>query len=228
MLIPSIDLRGGQVVQLVQGERPAIASDDIESWVRKFLPFPKVQLIDLDAAMGTGSNDRIVRSIASRLPCRVGGGIRTVERAKEVLAYGATAVIVGSSLFKNGRADTSFAAQLAAAVGADRVMAAVDSKGGRVVVKGWKETAGVSAIEAVRQLEPYCGEFLYTHVDKEGLMEGTDLQAVMAVSRATSRKLTAAGGITSQAEIDELDREGIDAVVGMAIYTGRLDIERQV
>ncbi len=228
MLIPSIDLKGGQVVQLVQGERPAIASDDIESWVRKFQPYPKVQLIDLDAAMGTGSNDRIVQSIAPRLPCRVGGGIRTVKRAQEVLGYGATAVIVGSSLFKNGRADTSFAAQLAAAVGADRVIAAVDSKGGRVVVKGWKETAGVSAVEAVRQLEPYCREFLYTHVDKEGLMEGTDLQAVMAVSRATSRKLTAAGGITSQTEIDELEREGIDAVVGMAIYTGRLDIERPV
>lgn len=227
MLIPSIDLKGGQVVQLVQGERPAIASDDIESWVRKFQPFPKVQLIDLDAAMGTGSNDQIVRSIAPRLPCRVGGGIRTVERAKEVLGYGATAVIIGSSLFKNGRADTRFAAQIAAAVGADRVIAAVDSRGGRVVVKGWKETAGLSAVEAVQQLEPYCGEFLYTHVDKEGLMEGTDLEAVMAVSRATSKRLTAAGGITSQAEIDELDREGIDAVVGMAIYTGRLDIGNQ-
>ena len=227
MHIPSIDLKGGQVVQLVQGERPAIASDDIESWVRKFQPFPKVQLIDLDAAMGTGSNDQIVRSIAPRLPCRVGGGIRTVERAKEVLGYGATAVIIGSSLFKNGRADTRFAAQIAAAVGADRVIAAVDSRGGRVVVKGWKETAGLSAVEAVQQLEPYCGEFLYTHVDKEGLMEGTDLEAVMAVSRATSKRLTAAGGITSQAEIDELDREGIDAVVGMAIYTGRLDIGNQ-
>ena len=225
MLIPSIDLQGGQVVQLVQGERPALASDDIESWVQKFRRFPKVQLIDLDAAMGSGSNDRIVRSIAPRLPCRVGGGIRTVERAREVLGYGATAVIVGSSLFKDGAPDTGFAARLAEAVGADRIIAAVDSKGGQVVVKGWKETVGLSAVEAVQRLEPFCAEFLYTHVDKEGLMEGTDLQAVMAVRRATSRKLTAAGGITSQSEIDQLDREGIDAVVGMAIYTGRLEIE---
>ena len=225
MLIPSIDLRGGQVVQLVQGERPALASDDIDSWVQKFRRFPKVQLIDLDAAIGSGSNDSIVRSIAPRLPCRVGGGIRTVERAQDVLGYGATAVIVGSSLFKDGQPDTGFAARLAAAVGADRIIAAVDSKGGQVVVKGWKETVGLSAVEAVQQLEPFCTEFLYTHVDKEGLMEGTDLQAVMAVRRATSRKLTAAGGITSQAEIDQLDREGIDAVVGMAIYTGRLEIE---
>ena len=228
MLIPSIDLHGGQVVQLVQGERPALASDDIESWVRKFRRFPKVQLIDLDAAMGSGSNDRIVRSIAPRLPCRVGGGIRTVERAREVLRYGAMAVIVGSSLFKDGKPDTAFAARLAASVGADRVIAAVDSRGGQVVVKGWKETVGLSAVEAVQQLEPFCAEFLYTHVDKEGLMEGTDLQAVMAVRRATSRKLTAAGGITSQTEIDQLNRAGIDAVVGMAIYTGRLEIESAV
>ena len=225
MLIPSIDLQGGQVVQLVQGERPALASDDIESWVQKFRRFPKVQLIDLDAAMGSGSNDVIVRSIAPRLPCRVGGGIRTVQRAQEVLGYGATAVIVGSSLFKDGQPDTEFAARLAAVVGTDRVIAAVDSRGGQVVIKGWKETVCLSAVEAVQQLEPFCAEFLYTHVDKEGLMEGTDLEAVMAVHRATSRKLTAAGGITSQSEIDRLDREGIDAVVGMAIYTGRLEIE---
>ena len=228
MLIPSIDLRGGQVVQLGQGERLALASDDIESWVLKFQRFPKVQLIDLDAAMGSGSNDLIVRSIASRLPCRVGGGIRTVERAREVLGYGATAVIVGSSLFKDGHPDTGFAARLATAVGSDRIIAAVDSKGGQVVVKGWTESVGLSAVDAVQQLEPFCAEFLYTHVDKEGLMEGTDLQAVMAVRRATSRKLTAAGGITSQTEIDQLNRAGIDAVVGMAIYTGRLEIESAV
>ena len=228
MLIPSIDLKGGQVVQLVQGERPAIASDDIESWVQKFTLFPKVQLIDLDAAMGSGSNDSIVRSITPRLPCRVGGGIRTVERAQEVLGYGATAVIVGSSLFKNGRPDTEFAAELATAVGAERIIAAVDSKGGQIVIKGWTETVGLTPVEAVQQLEPFCAEFLYTHVDKEGLMRGTDLEAIRAVQRATSRRLTAAGGITSHTEIDQLDHEGIDAVVGMAIYTGRLDIERLI
>jgi phosphoribosylformimino-5-aminoimidazole carboxamide ribotide isomerase len=228
MLIPSIDLQGGQVVQLIQGERPALASNDIESWVQKFQQFQKIQLIDLDAAMGSGSNDLIVQSITPRLPCRVGGGIRTVKRAREVLSYGATAVIVGSSLFKDGKPDTEFAARLAEAVGVDRIIAAVDSKGGQIVVKGWKETVGLSAVEAVQQLEPFCAEFLYTHVDKEGLMEGTDLQSIMAIHRATSRKLTAAGGITNQSEIDQLDRAGIDAVVGMAIYTGRLAIESTV
>ena len=224
MLIPSIDLKGGQVVQLVQGERPAIASDDVDGWVRKFRDFPRVQVIDLDAAMGSGTNDTLVQSIAPRLTCRVGGGIRTVERARAVLGYGAGAVIVGSSLFRDGRPDLDFAAALAEAVGPERVIAAVDSKGGRVVVKGWREATPLTAVEAVRALEPWCGEFLYTHVDKEGLMQGTDMDAILAVRDATSRRLTAAGGITTQDEIDRLDAAGIDAVVGMAIYTGRLDV----
>ena len=224
MLIPSIDLKGGQVVQLIQGERPALASDDVAAWVRKFQGFPRVQLIDLDAAMGSGTNDPLVRHIAPQLPCRVGGGIRTLDRARAVLDYGANAVIVGSSLFRDGRPDLAFAAALAAAVGPERIIAAVDSKGGRVVVKGWTEAAALTAVEAVRQLEPFCEEFLYTHVDREGLMQGTDLDAIMAVRRATSRRLTAAGGITTQTEIDTLHAEGIDAVVGMAIYTGRLPI----
>ena len=224
MLVPSIDLKGGQVVQLIQGERPALASDDIDGWVRKFQGFPRVQIIDLDAAMGAGTNDAIVREIAPRLPCRVGGGIRTVERARQVLGYGASAVIVGSSLFRDGRPDLAFAETLAGAVGVERIIAAVDSRGGQVVVKGWKEAVGLSAVDAARALEPFCGEFLYTHVDNEGLMQGTDLDAIMAVRRATTRRLTAAGGITTQAEIDTLDAAGIDAVVGMAIYTGRLPL----
>lgn len=224
MLIPSIDLKGGQVVQLVQGERPALATDDVEAWVRKFQGFPRVQLIDLDAALGAGDNDALVRRVAPRLPCRVGGGVRTIDRAREVLGYGAAAVIVGSSLFRNGRPDLAFAEALAAAVGPDRVIAAVDSKGGQVAVKGWTETVALTAVEAVREIEPFCGEFLYTHVDKEGLMQGTDLEAVMAVRRATTRRLTAAGGVTTQAEVDALDAAGIDAVVGMAIYTGRLPL----
>ena len=224
MLIPSIDLRGGQVVQLVQGERPAIASDDVDGWVRKFQDFPRVQVIDLDAAMGSGTNDVLVQSIAPRIACRVGGGIRTIERARAVLGYGAAAVIVGSSLFRDGRPDTDFAAALAEAVGPERVIAAVDSRGGRVVVKGWREATPVTAVDAVRALEPWCGEFLYTHVDREGLMQGTDMDAILAVRDATSRRLTAAGGITTQDEIDRLDAAGVDAVVGMAIYTGRLEI----
>ena len=224
MLIPSIDLKGGQVVQLIQGARPAIASDDIDAWVEKFAGFPRVQLIDLDAAMGSGTNDGLVRAIAPRLPCRVGGGIRTIDRARDVLGYGAAAIIVGSSLFRDGAPDLDFAARLADAVGTGRIIAAVDSRNGRVVIKGWTESMPLTAVDAARALEPYCGGFLYTHVDKEGLMQGTDLNAIMAVRQATTRPLTAAGGITTQDEIDQLHAAGIDAVVGMAIYTGTLEV----
>jgi phosphoribosylformimino-5-aminoimidazole carboxamide ribotide isomerase len=222
MLIPSIDLQDGAVVQLVQGERLAIRDQDVFRWVRRFERFPKVQVIDLDAAMGKGDNLAVVRQIAPALSCRVGGGIRTVERAKEVLAAGAKQIIAGSSLFKQGAPDLEFARQLADAVGAAQVIAAVDSKGGQVVIHGWKTPLPISAVDAVRALEPYCGEFLYTHVDAEGLMGGTNREAILAVRDATARRVTAAGGITTQEEIDDLDAHGVDSVVGMAIYTGKL------
>ena len=227
MLIPSIDLRGGQVVQLIQGEQLAIASDDIFGWVRTFEGFPKVQLIDLDGAFGSGTNDRLVRVISARLPCRVGGGIRSVKRAKQVLHYGATAVIVGSSLFKNGQPDIKFARKLAETIGSERIIVAVDSKGGRVVIKGWREALRLTPVEAIAAFEPYCSEFLYTHVDTEGLMRGIDMNAVRTVRHATGRRLTAAGGITTQEEIDQLDAIGVDGVVGMAVYTGAFKLTRR-
>ena len=224
MLIPSIDLQDGAVVQLVQGERLAIKDDDVFRWVRRFERFPKVQVIDLDAAMGKGDNLTLVRQIAGSLSCRVGGGIRTVERARDVLAAGASQIIAGSSLFKDGRPDVGFAKELADAVGSDQVIAAVDSRGGHVVIHGWKTVLPLRAVDAVRALEPYCGEFLYTHVDAEGLMRGTDHDAILAVRQATTRRVTAAGGITTKDEIDRLDAIGVDSVVGMAIYTGALDV----
>ena len=226
MLIPSIDLQDGHVVQLVQGERLAIEAPDPEPWIEKFSSFPRVQLIDLDAARGRGDNRGLVQSICGRLPCRVGGGIRSVERAREVIALGAHAVIASSALFRDGAVDAAFARSLAEAVGVERVIAAVDSRGGRVVIHGWKTALPLTAVDAVRALEPFCSEFLYTHVDTEGLMQGTDMDAILAVARATTRRLTAAGGITTWQEVDALDAQGIDAVVGMAIYTGQLPLER--
>lgn len=222
MLIPSIDLKNGKVVQLVQGERLALESADVFAWVDRFTGFPAVQLIDLDAALGSGDNADLVREICARLPCRVGGGVRSVERARAAREAGAIKVIVGSALFRDGRPDTTFAGRLAGAIGADRLVAAVDSRGGHVVIHGWRTTLPLTAVEAVRALEPYCEEFLYTHVDTEGLMAGIDMQAVAAVRAATTRRLSAAGGITTAVEVDALERLGIDAVVGMAIYTGRL------
>jgi len=223
MLIPSIDLQGGRIVQLVQGEKLAVETNDIDVWVDRFRGKPKVQLIDLDAAKGEGSNDALVARICAQLPCRVGGGVRTVGRAREVLEAGATHVIVGSSLFNQGRVDTAFAKTLADTFGPDRLIAAVDSRGGKVVIHGWRTQLELTPVDAVQRLEPFFGEFLYTHVDREGLMQGTDLDAITAVATATSRKLTAAGGITTLEEVDFLDARGIDAVVGMAIYTGRMN-----
>jgi phosphoribosylformimino-5-aminoimidazole carboxamide ribotide isomerase len=220
MLIPSIDLQNGRIVQLVQGEKLAVESTDFD----RFSAYPKVQLIDLDAAKGKGSNGTLVARVCSALPCQVGGGIRTVERARKVLGLGARKVILGSALFKGGRPNLAFAQEISIAIGPERVIAAVDAKGGKVVVDGWRTTLPVTAIEAVQELEPFVGEFLYTHVDREGLMQGTDLAAIEAVRMATSRALTAAGGITSMREVDYLDSIGVDAVVGMALYTGKLKV----
>jgi phosphoribosylformimino-5-aminoimidazole carboxamide ribotide isomerase len=225
MLIPSIDLQSGRVVQLVQGEMLAIEAPDPEPWIRKFARFPRVQLIDLDAAKGHGNNASIVASICARLPCRVGGGIRSIERAQAVLGQGAHAVIVSSALFREGTVNLEFARRLADAVGSERVIAAVDSRGGHVAIHGWKTVLPITAVDAVQALEPYCSEFLYTHVDTEGLMQGTDMAAILAVRRASTRRLTAAGGITTRDEIDRLHAAGVDAVVGMAIYTGQLAID---
>jgi phosphoribosylformimino-5-aminoimidazole carboxamide ribotide isomerase len=223
MLIPSIDLKDGAVVQLVQGERLAIKDDDIFRWVGRFKNFPKVQVIDLDAALGTGDNLPIVRQIASALSSRVGGGIRSLARARDLLAAGAQQIIAGSALFRDGKPDLEFAKRLADSIGREQVIAAVDSRGGYVVIDGWKTTLKFSPVEAAQALEPYCDEFLYTQVDLEGLMGGTDVAAILALQGATRRRVTAAGGIATWQEINQLGSFGIDAVVGMALYSGALD-----
>jgi phosphoribosylformimino-5-aminoimidazole carboxamide ribotide isomerase len=224
MLIPSIDLQGGRIVQLVQGERLAIQTDDVDAWVQRFQGRPKVQLIDLDAAKGDGDNGALVAHICAALPCRVGGGIRTIARAESTLALGATKVILGSALFRDGAVNIDFARQLSDRVGPDRLIAAVDGRGGRVVVHGWRTTLDLTPSDAIASLEPFVGEFLYTHVDLEGLMRGTDMAAIAVLRAVTARALTAAGGITTREEIAQLDAIGVDAVVGMALYTGRLEL----
>jgi phosphoribosylformimino-5-aminoimidazole carboxamide ribotide isomerase len=219
-LIPSIDLLSGRVVQLEQGERLVIASDDLDGWIERFSPFPLVQLVDLDAAKGQGDNLDLVRRVCARLRCQVGGGIRDVDRARLQLDAGAVRVVIGSALFDNEGANVVRAAEFRDALGLDAFVGAVDSRGGRVVVHGWKTTLPIDPVSAVRALEPYAGRFLYTHVDTEGTLQGLDLDAVLAVQAATSRPIIAAGGIRSQQEVDRLQAHGIDAVVGMAIYRG--------
>ena len=225
MLIPSIDLLGGRIVQLVQGEKLRLAFDDFEYWIEKFSRFPLVQLIDLDAAMRQGDNSVLVAQIAKRLPVQAGGGIHSVERAQQVLEAGAKRVIVGSALFSaEGTVNTKFAAELAAAVGAERVVAGIDTKNGRIAVKGWKEQVELTPNDAIPQLDPYASAFLYTHVDGEGLMRGFPIETAARLRKLTQRQLIVAGGIRSQEEVDALDALGADAVVGMAVYTELLAV----
>lgn len=225
MLIPSIDLMGGRIVQLVQGEKLRLSFDDFEYWIEKFSRFPLVQLIDLDAAMRQGDNSGLVAQIARRLPCQVGGGIRSTERASEVINAGAKRVIIGSALFsEDGKVNAEVAARIAAAVGAERVVAGIDTKNGRIAVKGWKAQVALTPDEAIPQLDEYVAAYLYTHVDGEGLMQGFPIDVAARLRRLTERQLIVAGGIRNQQEVDDLDAMGVDAVVGMAVYTNLLAV----
>lgn len=223
MLIPSIDLMGGRIVQLVRGETLKLAFDDFEYWIGRFSRYPLVQLIDLDAAMRQGDNGALIEKIAKRLPCQVGGGIGTVEKAVAVLGAGALRVIVGSALFGGANlVNTGFARELAEAVGVEKLVFSVDTKGGLVAVKGWKDQVALTPDEVMPQLEPYCRGFLYTHIDREGTMQGFPLEVAQRLKQSTMRQLIVAGGIREQAEIDELEAIGVDAVAGMAVYSGIL------
>ena len=222
MLIPSIDLMGGKIVQLVQGRKKALEFDDFKTWVDRFSKYPLVQLIDLDAAIGTGSNVELIRELAGQLPCQVGGGIRSVAAAEAALEAGAQRVIIGSALFVDGKLDNNFAEKLADMVGSRRLVFALDAIGGRVTIHGWRTVTDVIPLEMVQALEPWCGAFLYTHVDTEGLLQGFPLDVIRPLREATGKQLIAAGGIKSQGEIADLHAIGVDAVVGMAIYTGLL------
>jgi phosphoribosylformimino-5-aminoimidazole carboxamide ribotide isomerase len=209
----------------VQGEKLRLAFDDFEYWIEKFSKYPLVQLIDLDAAMRQGDNSALVERIAQRLPCQAGGGIHSIERARQVLNAGAKRVIIGSALFaEDGTVNTTFAAGLAASVGAECVVAGIDTKNGRIAVKGWKAQVALTPDEAIPQLDPHVSAFLYTHVDGEGLMQGFPIAMAARLRKLTSRQLIVAGGIRSQQEVDALDALGADAVVGMAVYTGLLAV----
>jgi phosphoribosylformimino-5-aminoimidazole carboxamide ribotide isomerase len=234
MLIPAIDLLGGKIVQLVQGEEPRLAFDDFGYWIDRFRPYPIVQLIDLDAAKRQGHNRALIERIARELPCQVGGGIRTVEQAQRLLESGVKKVIFGSALFHSNddavEAHISgaslvkheLAAEISSAIGVEQFLASIDTKAGRVAVRGWRDRLAVTPDQAIQALDPFCGGFLYTHVDTEGTMVGFPIEQARRLRALTTRQLIVAGGIREQAEIDALEAMGIDAVVGMAVYTGSL------
>lgn len=225
MIVPCIDLMGGKVVQLVQGREKALEGDTPGKMLERFAAFPVIQVIDLDAAIGQGSNDDLVKFLAGRARCRVGGGVRDVPRAERLVAQGAAQVIVGTAAFGDDGPRVGFLDSLRSAIGRDRVLLALDSKDGRIVVKGWREATRLAAEDIIQGLEPYCGGFLCTYVDKEGMMQGTDLDWFRRLRAATALPITAAGGITTMDDIATLTAMEIDCAIGMAIYTGRLDLD---
>ena len=242
MLIPSIDLMGGRIVQLVQGEKLKLAFDDFEYWIKRFEKYPMVQLIDLDAAMRQGENTALIEMICKRLPCQVGGGLKTAEDGQRLLDAGAKRVIFGSSLFgaeethvsdaRHGAPEIKrrhkvirleFAEGLKKALGEDALCFSVDTKGGKVAVKGWKDSVDLTPEEAVTWLEDYCAAFLYTHVDTEGTMTGFPIDVAAILRACTAKQLIVAGGIKESREVEELDAMGVDAVAGMAVYSGAME-----
>jgi len=244
MLIPSIDLMGGRIVQLVQGEKLKLAFDDFDYWIERFSTYPLIQLIDLDAAMRQGENRALIEMICRRLPCQVGGGLKTADDGRALLDTGAKRVIYGSSLFgvepshpsqmavmegapKSSRRHKlirlEFADELKRALGEDSLCFSVDTKNGRVAVKGWKDSVDLTPEEAITWLEDYCAAFLYTHVDTEGTMQGFPLDVAATLRSTTAKQLIVAGGIKARAEVDALDAMGVDAVAGMAVYSGAME-----
>jgi phosphoribosylformimino-5-aminoimidazole carboxamide ribotide isomerase len=224
MIIPCIDIQEGKVVQLVQGRDKALEGGSADQMLEMFAGFAQIQVIDLDAAIGSGQNNHMVESIASRIVARVGGGVRSVERARELIECGAYRIIVGTSAFSASGPNKPFLESLAGEVGAAKLIIALDSKEGRIVVKGWRESTTIRAADVIGDLEPFCSGFLCTYVDKEGMLQGTDLDWFRSLRQATRHEITAAGGITSIEDVHALTALDIHCAIGMAIYTGRLDI----
>lgn len=219
MIVPSIDLMDGRAVQLRQGREFVLDGGDPFDRLDAFAVAGEVAVVDLDAALGRGDNTAVVRAMARRAPVRVGGGIRTLGAARDWLDAGAARVVVG----------TSATPEFCAALPRDRVVAAVDAEAGEVVTHGWTTRTGRGVVEAVRALAPHVGGFLLTQVEHEGGMAGFDRALVAAVVEAAGdARVTAAGGITTAADVADLDRMGADAQVGMALYTGRLSLGEAV
>ncbi|MGD0964923.1 MAG: HisA/HisF-related TIM barrel protein [Candidatus Acidiferrales bacterium] len=229
MIIPCIDLQGGKAVQLVRGRRLALSVDDVLGLLDRFRDYPILHVIDLDAAMRQGSNSRWIKTLCKKrgkMKVRVGGGIRTAAQAVKILSWGAEKIIVGSAAFEDGKVARRFLGDLAKRVGRRRVIIALDTEAGRIVVGGWQERLKIRPEEVIPELEAYCSEFLSTFVDNEGTMEGTDLAWFKKLRRVTNVPITAAGGIRSMREVGALEKIGMHAAVGMAIYTGRLAADK--
>jgi phosphoribosylformimino-5-aminoimidazole carboxamide ribotide isomerase len=228
VLIPCIDLQGGQAVQLVHGRKRELAVADVFGLLKKFKNYPWLHVIDLDAAMGKGQNDDLVRELCKSarkhfgMKVRVGGGIRTVSRAAEIAGWGASQIIVGSAVFRSGKVNTGFLRRLAKKVHRKQIIIALDTARGNITIHGWRKRIALQAEVVITRLEPFCAGFLCTDVDREGTMTGANLEWFRRLRSATSHPIIAAGGIKTWREIAALEKIGMDAAVGMAMYKNRL------
>lgn len=214
MIVPSIDIMNGKAVQLVQGRRKVLERSDVLELARKFGRYGEIAVIDLDAALGKGSNLELIKEICKLADCRVGGGIRTTERAEEVLRAGAKKIIIGT------KATPDFLSKLPK----DRIIVAVDAKDEYVMNRGWRKQTEKKPQELVTELEDYCSSFLFTDIGIEGSMKGCDFEKIEKLGKLTDKKITAAGGISSVGEIKRLDDLGFDSQLGMSIYTGKINL----
>jgi len=228
VLIPCIDLQDGQAVQLVHGRKREVAVADVFGLLRKFSKYPWLHVIDLDAAMGKGSNEELVRALCAQarmkfeMKVRVGGGIRTVPCAKKIAAWGASQIVIGSAVFREGRVNLRFLRQLIREVSRKRIVIALDTLQGRITIHGWRQRVALQAEKVMAQLEPFCAGFLCTDVGREGTMTGANLKWFQKLRGATGHPIIAAGGIRTKREIAALEKIGMDAAVGMALYKNYL------
>ena len=224
MVVPCIDLQDGKAVQLVRGRRRRLVVRDVLGLLGRFRRYSLLHVIDLDAALGRGSNARLVRALCQRakMRVRVGGGIRSVRRADQILRWGAEKVIIGSAAFRRGRIHHEFLRHLKSHVGRRRVILALDTDRGQIAVRGWRSRLPLRPEEVMGELEEYCSEFLCTYVDAEGSLGGTNLAWFRMLRRATRLPITAAGGIYSRREVRALERMGMRAAIGMALYLGEI------
>jgi len=224
MVIASIDLMNNKAVQLRQGKDKVLERDDPLSLARTFDLYGEIAVIDLDAAKGTGDNCDLIKRIVKVGTCRVGGGIRTIEQAEAMISSGARYVIIGSQAFSNDRINRSFLSDLNQAIGRERTVIAIDSLYGEVVAHAWTHRTGLKVVDIVQDLQEYCREFLFTSVEREGLMEGTDIPMVKRILERTSNRITLAGGVHRLEEITECARLGVDVQLGMSLYNGTIDL----
>ena len=237
MVIASIDMKDGHVVQLKNGRDLVLQRDDADALITEFNRFGEVAIIDLDQALrntdekGNTKNTPLLKSLLRKGNVRVGGGIRDVKKARELISLGAEKVIIGSAAWnsnpKPGESvlNAEFLEELNRAIGRQRVIISVDSIRGKIAVRGWTETIDVPLIEGAKEAEKYCSELLFTCVEKEGCMQGTDMESCRELRKSVGCRVVVAGGVNSLEQIVELEKMGCDVQLGMALYTGKVSLK---